>query len=137
MKLFPEVDTRPSRAELVKFGLVLLVAAGGAAGYAWTGGNVRAAAWLASIGGAMFVVALVPVAGRLAYIGWMTVGVALGRVTSPIVLLVVYVMLVVPVGLAFRLLRRDTLRRRLDEASGSYWEDYPRAEGIASYLRQS
>ena len=81
--------------------------------------------------------ALVRVIGRLAYIGWMTLGVALGRVTSPIVLLVVYVLLVVPVGVAFRFLRRDMLRRRPDEGARSYWEEYPRAEGIASYLRQS
>ncbi|HEX3593787.1 MAG TPA: SxtJ family membrane protein [Polyangiaceae bacterium] len=137
MRLFSEIDTEPSRAELLKFGVVLLVGASLSAGWMWERGHSRAAAWLVSFGGIMLVIAVLPVIGRWAYIGWMTLGVALGRVTSPVVLLVVYALLVVPVSLAFRLMGRDILRRRRDEHASSYWEDYPPAEGVSSYLRQS
>ena len=138
MKLFAEVNTRPSRAELVKFGLVLLAAGALAAAYFYFArGDARAAAWPAAIGLAVFVVSLVPVLGRPVYVVWMSLGVLLGRVTSPIVLFVIYALLVVPVGIAFRLRGRDTMKRRRDENADSYWEDYPRAESAASYLRQS
>ena len=137
MKLFEEINTRPSRAELVKFGLVLFVAGALAAAYAFARGDLRTAAWLGAIGAAVLVLSQVPVIGRLLYIAWMSLGVAMGRVVSPVVLLVIYVLLVVPVAIVFRLRGRDTMKRRLDRGAASYWEDHPRAEDVASYLRQS
>jgi hypothetical protein len=137
MKLFAEIDATPSRTKLVKFGLVVLVLSIASSAFAWQCGRGHAAVWLASFGVVMFVLALLPKVGRLAYIAWMTLGVAVGRVTSPIVLLVIYVLLVVPIGVALRLRGRDILRRSRDPFVATYWEDYPRAEGVASYLRQS
>ena len=103
MKLFSEVDLHPSRRDLLKFGLVVLTCSCAAGAWTFERGHTRTGVSLAVFGAAMFVAALLPVVGRFAYIGWMTLGVALGRVTSPIVLLVVYALLVVPLGLAFRL----------------------------------
>ena len=137
MKPFHEIDTNPSRAELVKFGLVMVGAAAAGGAWAWGHGHARGGACIAAAGAAVFLIAFLPVVGRLAYIAWMSLGVAIGRVTAPIVLLVVYAVLVVPVGVAMRLRGRDMLRLRRDEKAVSYWEDYPRAEGISSYLRQS
>ena len=136
MKLFPEIDTHPSLAKRVQFGLIVLAFMGALGLLQWHRGHARVGVWLAAFGATMLVVALLPGIGRGAYILWMTLGAALGRVTSPIVLLVVYGLFVVPVGVAMRLRGRDTMQRRLRGAT-SYWEDYPRATGVSAYLRQS
>jgi saxitoxin biosynthesis operon SxtJ-like protein len=52
---------------------------------------------------------------------WMAFGERLGRVTSPIVVALVYALAVVPVALVVRLRRRDLLGMRLDRARASYW----------------
>ena len=45
MGTFSEINTQPSRAELVKFGLILLAASWIAAGSVWWRGNVEGATW--------------------------------------------------------------------------------------------
>jgi hypothetical protein len=52
---------------------------------------------------------------------WLAFGERLGRVTSPIVIGLVYVVAVVPMALVLRLRRRDPLGLRLDRARASYW----------------
>jgi hypothetical protein len=52
---------------------------------------------------------------------WMAFGERLGRVTSPIVVALVYAVAVVPVALVLRLRRRDPLGLRFDRARASYW----------------
>lgn len=52
---------------------------------------------------------------------WMAFGLLLGRIISPIMLFVVYVIAVVPTGLILRLRGKDPLHRRFDPAASSYW----------------
>jgi hypothetical protein len=51
----------------------------------------------------------------------MALGERLGRVTSPVVIAIVYALAVVPVALVLRLRRRDPLGLRFDRARASYW----------------
>jgi carbamoyltransferase len=135
--VFAEVNRNPSRSELLKFGGVLLVAGGLSAAYAHHHGHARTALCLAAAGVAVMLSAFVPALGRPLYVAWMSLGVALGRVTAPIILLFIFLVFVVPVAIAFKLRRRDTMRRTFDRTAPSYWEDYPAPEGLSSYLRQS
>ncbi len=77
-----------------------------------------------------------PPIGRLLYIFWMGIGVTLGLVTQPIILVVVFLVLITPVGLAFKLIQRDTMRRKLDKRAPSYWEEYREADDPATYVKQ-
>ena len=52
---------------------------------------------------------------------WMAFGLLLGRIISPIMLLLVYVVAVVPTGLIMRLRGKDPLNRGFDRAAPSYW----------------
>jgi len=52
---------------------------------------------------------------------WLLLGAAMHRVTSPIVLGAMYVLLIVPCGLVRRWLGGDPLKRRFDATLASYW----------------
>lgn len=52
---------------------------------------------------------------------WSAFGLLLGRIVSPVVLLLVYVIAVVPTGFIMRLAGKDPLRRSLDPSVQSYW----------------
>ena len=52
---------------------------------------------------------------------WMAFGLLLGRIVSPIMLFLVYVVAVVPTGLIMRLRGKDPLQRRFEPEAASYW----------------
>ena len=52
---------------------------------------------------------------------WFRLGMALGAIVAPIVMILVYVVAVVPVGLVMRLVGKDPLRQKLDTKAKSYW----------------
>jgi len=57
---------------------------------------------------------------RPVYKIWMQFGLLLSRVTTPIVMGAIFVLIVVPVGLAMRLAKRDPMCREFDRACESY-----------------
>jgi hypothetical protein len=88
------------------------------------------------VGGAVFLLSWIPPIGRLLYLLWMGFGLTLGFFMAPVLMFVVYAAVVVPVGLWFKLTKRDVMRRPLDPGAPSYWEDYPGSADPASYIRQ-
>lgn len=52
---------------------------------------------------------------------WMALGRALHRVTTPVVMGLIFFATVVPTGLVLRLLGKDPLRLRLDPGAETYW----------------
>ncbi|WP_343044667.1 SxtJ family membrane protein [Allomesorhizobium camelthorni] len=74
-----------------------------------------------AIGGALLLLGiLLPGSLSKANRAWMMLGVLMGRVMSPIILLLVYVFAFVPVGILMRLKHHDPLRRKRSDAE-SYW----------------
>jgi hypothetical protein len=53
--------------------------------------------------------------------GWAWIGHVLGRLTTPIILAVVFALVVVPLGLLMRVFGQDLLRLRRDPRAPSYW----------------
>jgi hypothetical protein len=66
---------------------------------------------------------------------WHAFGVALGRITNPVVLTVAYLLILTPLGCLRRLLGHDGLRRRWDPGAASYWQPRP-AEPAIDFKRQ-
>ena len=60
---------------------------------------------------------IVPDMLRPVYRAWMRLGMLLSKVTTPIIMAVVYYLLIVPTGLIRRLFARDPLERRLSDDS--------------------
>jgi hypothetical protein len=84
----------------------------------------------------VFVLSFIPPIARILYIFWMGLGITMGLITSPIILVVVFLLLITPVGLLFKVLQRDTMKRKLDRGAKSYWEEYPENEDPATYVKQ-
>ena len=136
MSIYAELNKNPTRKDLLSFGLIVL--AGLSAFGAWfhTHGRPERALYFFAAGGAVFLLSFIPPVGRLLYILWMGLGLTLGFFTAPVIMFVVYTVVIVPVGLWFKVTRRDVLRRSLDPSAKSYWEDYPGDSDPASYIRQ-
>jgi hypothetical protein len=134
---YRSIERRPSTHTLLKFGLTLVVGCGLLAALLWLGMHRPGAAQVvAGAGLAGFVLALVPGVGRIFYFAWMALGVTLGLVTSPIVLAVIYLLLFVPMGLLFRVMGRDPLKRAPGGPSQTFWEDRAPVDDPTRFLRQ-
>ena len=59
---------------------------------------------------------IAPVTLRPVYHGWMRFGLALSKITTPIILTLVYIITIVPTSLILRILRKDLLHRDFDES---------------------
>ena len=112
-----------SRRALARFGVVVGgVFLGLVALSAWDGEIGRVAQGFAIVGVALVFFGLaLPRALGPVYRVWMTAALVMGFVMTRLVLTLAFVLVFVPVGLVFRLLRRDVLRQRPDPEAPSYW----------------
>jgi hypothetical protein len=137
MQAFEEINRQPSRRELLQFALIIAVGAallGAMAQFAW--GKPHGATVIWSLGAAVAAGALVPGLGRLLYIAWMGLGVSVGLITGPVILFVLYLVVITPVALVFRLMGRDALERRIDHDAASYWKTHATTSDMSRYYKQ-
>jgi hypothetical protein len=73
---------------------------------------------------------------RRLYLGWMYAAYPIGLVTATIVMAVVYYLVVSPIALCSRVVRRDPLNRKFDAGADSYWQPRRKREKLESYFRQ-
>jgi hypothetical protein len=137
MDLYKELNRNPSRRDLLSFGLIFAGGMGalGAVNQLYLH-RPGPALVLFALGGAVLLLSFVPPVGRLLYVLWMGFGLTIGFFTAPIIMFFLYGLVVVPMGLWFRLRKRDLMRRRLDPGAATYWEDYPGSRDPASYVKQ-
>jgi hypothetical protein len=101
----------------------------------WRGHDT--APWIMGGIGILLVAAGAVLPGRLSpvYRGWMRLGLALSKVTTPIFMALIYFVVLTPTGLLLRLLGRNPLKVR--EVGGSFWVSRsPRADEADSLTRQ-
>lgn len=137
MKIYEAINKNPSRAEQIKAGAAILIGFGilGALQF-FLRHRETVAEVMWGIGGAAFVVSLVPGLGRLLHIGWMGLGITIGIFTQPVVIAVAYVLLFVPIGFVFRAMGRDLMKRKLAAKGTSYWEKCDEPEDASTYFNQ-
>jgi len=83
--------------------------------------------YLMGIGAVLVVLGtVVPGILRSVYYGWMAFAIALGFVMTRVILTIFFFLVLMPVGLFFRLIGRDALHRKLDRDAETYWieKDY-------------
>jgi hypothetical protein len=85
---------------------------------------------------ALALLSLLPRLGRWLFVCWMGLGLILGRITSPILLGLVWLVLFTPLAIVFRLLGRDTMRRRFPASEASFWEPHVSTREVRRYFRQ-
>jgi hypothetical protein len=119
-------EIRTSRAELRQFGLLVggvLLALGGWWRYRQmfaTGSFVALSAGTALVACA----AVAPASLRFVHRYWMALAEAMSFVMTRVILLLVFTLVVTPIGVVRRMFGADPLRRR-GARSDSYWEQYP------------
>ena len=130
------INRQPTRRQLRQFGLVSL--------FAWP-----LFGWLCGAGtlvmvGLMMAGAVLATTGFLRPLWIRPLFVALSIASAPLAivlgelaLLLIYVGLLLPVAVVFRLCRRDGLERRMDREAATYWQPKEQPGGPASYYRQS
>jgi len=52
---------------------------------------------------------------------WFKLGLTMGSIIAPIVMLIVYISTLVPIGLLMKLIGKDPLNRKFDSETESYW----------------
>lgn len=137
MTTFDRIERHPDRRTLAAFRGILL--GGGLAVAAllrFVAHRPSAALVVASLGAGVALLSLVPRLGPPLYVGWMRLGVAIGLVTSPVVLGLVWILVITPVAIAMRLAGRDPMKRRWDPAARSGWEPHPPPGEPRRYFRQ-
>ncbi len=77
-----------------------------------------------AVGMALVVVALACLTPKILYVPnklWFKLGMGLGAVVAPLVIVLVYISTVLPIGLLMRLMGKDLISQKLDKSKDSYW----------------
>jgi len=77
-----------------------------------------------------------PPANRVLYVGLSIVAYPIGFVLSHVLLAALFFGLFAPVGILFRVFRRDPMHRRWDPDAPSYWVPARASRGSERYFRQ-
>jgi len=130
-----ELNWHPTSRQLRQFGGLCLVLLPLVAWF-WSASQPVVIA-LAGIGLLIFMTAwLHPKAISPLFVGLMLVTVPIGVVLGELAMLLIYLLVFLPIGIGFRLLRRDRLQLKLDRAAASYWQPKRPPRSVASYYRQ-
>ncbi len=77
-----------------------------------------------------------PAAARVLFVGLSLLTAPIGFVLGLVVLAAFYFLILTPVGLVFRLIGRDVLRRRWPDRDPSAWVPHRRTDDMQRYFRQ-
>jgi hypothetical protein len=129
------IPARLTPAEGRRFGLQVGLAFGGLGGLAWWRGHPRSATVFLVVGGVLIAGGLLAPA-RLGpvYRGWMRLALAISKVTTPLIMGIVYLLVLMPAGLLLRLFGHRPLTR--DRRARSYWIRRSAHDGARSDLRR-
>jgi len=134
-----EIKWHPTGKELRSFGKIALIASVviPLLLHVIKGLGSRWALIIFAVGLAIFIISLFSVKlTRIIYIGLTAATMPIGLVVSFVLLATFYFLLITPLGLFFRLIGRDPLRREFDLAAKSYWHLRRSPDSLESYFRQ-
>jgi hypothetical protein len=133
-----DIQFNPPRHVLRQFaGLCLAILGGLALWHRLAHGRIWIPSILAVLALAIGLTGLIePRRIRFIYIGSMVLAFPIGWVVSQAMLAAMFFVLFTPIGLAFRLARRDPLHRTRDRERDSYWEYKPMPGDVRSYFKQ-
>ncbi|MHC4463455.1 MAG: hypothetical protein ACYS30_18770 [Planctomycetota bacterium] len=134
-----EINWSPNRKELRKFGIIFLIASTLIALllYLLKGLGIQ---WMAVIFAVGFVIFLSSVLSlkvtRGIYLGFILLTLPIGLVVSFTLMAIFYFLLLMPIGLIFRLSGRDALGRKFDSTVDSYWIPRQPPDSLDRYFHQ-
>lgn len=131
-----EIHWHPTNRQVRTFGLTSLVALPLATAF-WTRGSLSATTCAALIGGLLAGIAVVWPHGLRPLLAALSVVTApLAWVLHNLMLSFAFFVVVVPVGLLFRLFGRDALQLRMDRSASTYWQPKKHPGDVRNYFRR-
>ena len=79
---------------------------------------------------------LAPAFARPVYAAWHAIGALVGFCVGNLLLILVFYLLITPIGLIMRMLGRDPLERKWDPEASTYWKVAEKPVDAKSYFRQ-
>jgi hypothetical protein len=134
-----EVNWKPEAKDLRSFGKIALVASCLVAGllYVLKGLAIQWIFVIIALGILVFICSLISLGvTRLIYLTLTAITLPIGLVVSFIVLAVFFYLIITPVGLVFRLIGRDSMKRKFDSAINSYWAAHRPTQKLERYFHQ-
>lgn len=131
-----EANWNPNPKQLRQFGVLCLV---GFPVIVWFwGGQLSAISVSALLGAAIAVLSvLAPRMVTPIFVGLMLVTIPVGIVVGELAMLLIYWGVFLPMGLIFKLRRRDRLRTKIERNLKTYWAAKRKPKSVASYFHQS
>jgi hypothetical protein len=142
-----DLDLHPDRKRLRQFGIIALIAFGLLGAWArWKGhlagidlgdaaDTVSTVLWCVAGLSGLFSL-LWPPANRALYVLLILVAFPIGTVVSYVLMAFLFYVVITPVGLWFKIVRRDALHRRFEPDLGSYWVDHRPPQSNERYFKQ-
>jgi hypothetical protein len=134
-----DINWKPDRNELRKFGatsmaMLILIAL---VGY-WL--EHLTAVWslyLCTAGLVIFILSRISaILIKPFYLLLYTIALPIGFVLTNILMAVIYFIILTPIGLIFRLIRRDPLRRKFNPRTRTYWLPHRNPDSLKRYFNQ-
>lgn len=96
-----------------------------------------AAKWVWAVGAGLAVLGLASSSiARLVYVGLICLTFPIGFVVSHVAMLVIYFLVLTPIGLCLRIFGYDPMERRIETDKESYWHARDPKRKASSYFRQ-
>jgi hypothetical protein len=132
-----EINWQPNRRELKQFAVAWIVFFCALCIYCiWANRSAAVAIVLAIVATIGLVEFLRPGALRPVFVLATVLALPIGWVVSHLVMMVVYYVVLTPIGLILRLVGYDPLQRKIDRAAKSYWQPRKSNEDPAQYFKQ-
>ena len=129
------INTKPSDRQLRQFGLlsILLLPA-----IAWVwGGSSSTILATALIGAGLGLLGiLAPGALKPVFVGLVLISLPIGLIVGELILLMIFVGVFLPMALLFRIIGRDTLQRRMNARSETFWVPRSAPNNVRRYFQQ-
>lgn len=130
--------SQPTRKQFRDFGLmfgVVLTGIGLYQLYNDTAETARYVLWM--LGGVFFITGLAtPMVLKPIYTVWMKFAFALGWVNTRIIITLIFFLVVTPIGLIMRILKRDLLAEKINKNTETYWDDIEPVQSVKEHLER-
>jgi len=133
-----DVNWNPPRNQLRQFAVLFLIFIGALGTVLYFKGQPLIVSeilwnlsWIVCLAGLIY-----PPLVRPVYVAMMAVALPIGFVVSTILMLIIYFLIMTPIGLVMRLFGYDPLRMRPAAGTESFWIERPRTSDVRRYFRQ-
>jgi hypothetical protein len=132
-----QINWNPNRRELRQFAALWVGFFGLIGVYClWVGDSLTLAVTLWAVSVVGVAGWFIPTCIRPFYVVWLAIAMPIGWTVSHVILLIMYYLVLTPMGLIMRVCGYDPLQRRFDRSAKTYWRDQEQSGSPEQYFKQ-